>query len=64
MIEEISIDRTNDEKKFDRNGKNWIIILKFNNKKFGIELKPEMNLFEIIIEFIKFMNLLTREIDK
>ncbi len=58
-IKDISIDRTNDDKKFDTAGKNWFISFKFtNNKRFGIEIKPEMNLSEIVIELIKFANLI------
>jgi len=58
-ITDITIDRTNDEKKFDKNGKNWFIAFKFDGGlRFGIELKPEMNLSEIVFELVKFTNLL------
>jgi len=58
-IKEVRVERTNDDKKFDPKGKNWFLIFKFENKKqLGFELKPEMTLFEIVFEFVKFTNLL------
>lgn len=62
-IKEILTERTNDKKEFDRIGKNWFIIFKFDSdKQFGIELKPEMGLQEIVFELIKFTNLLIKNL--
>jgi hypothetical protein len=58
-IKEVLIERTNDKKEFDKNGKNWFIKFQFdNNKRFGFELKPEMTLSEIVFELVRFTNLL------
>lgn len=47
------------DKKFDSYGKNWFIKFSFDdNRNFGTEFKPEMNLSDIIVELIKFANLL------
>jgi hypothetical protein len=58
-ILDVSVDRTNDQKKFDAGGKNWFIAIKFDSGiKLGVELKPEMSIPEIVIEFVQFINLI------
>lgn len=58
-IKDIFINKTSDNNQFDTNGKNWFIVIKLeDDRRFGVELKPEMSIVEIAIEFVKFTNLL------
>lgn len=64
-IKEVLVERTNDDKTFDKNGKNWLVSFRFtNNRKFGVELKPEMGLSEIVVELVKFANLIVMRADE
>lgn len=65
-ITDVFVKRTDDDKQaFSENGKNWFVVIKFENKKqFGVELKPEMNLTEIFIEIVKFANLLITKVSE
>ena len=58
-IKEVTVDRTNDSGQFAKNGDNWLVAIRFSNgKKFGFEIKPEMDAVEICTELVKFANLL------
>lgn len=66
-IKDVFIRKTNDDRvlRFDQKGKNWLITLEFDdNRKFGLELKPEMTLDQIIFEVVKFANLLITKVNK
>lgn len=58
-IKDVTVERTNNDKQFDTRGDNWLIALRFTNGvKLGVELKPTMEISEIVCELVKFANLI------